>query len=96
MPMEVTSEPQYTIEEVVDLSVMVPSGLCNFTLREGDKYHQSEDGSTLLVLWNKRTIVFNMARVDYFEFADRTIKTPVKKADWRPAPFQAAVEEPTA
>jgi len=91
MPMEVTSEPTYTTEDVVDLNIMVPSGLCNFTLREGDKYYPSDDGGSLMVLWNKRTLVFNLSRVDYYEVADRTIKTLIKKPVIAPVPYQRSV-----
>lgn len=75
--LEIISEPDYIIEDVIDAEIMVPSGLCNFCLREADSYAWV-DGD-LEIRWNKRTITFNRSRLDYWSFAPRQIKTQVKK-----------------
>lgn len=90
MPVETISAPAYTVEAVTDLSVMCPSGLCNFTLREGDQWNATEDGGSLVILWNGRTIVFNLSRVDYYEVHAHEIKTPIKKPVIAPVPYKAA------
>lgn len=82
--MEIISEPDYLIENVTDIEVMVPSGLCNFCLRAGDSYHWV-DGD-LEITWNKRTVTFNKDRMDYWSVADRQIRTQVKKAPAKDVP----------
>jgi hypothetical protein len=87
MPVETISAPAFTVEHVTDLNIMVPSGPCNFVLREGDQWNVTEDGGSIVVMWNGRTIVFNMARVDFYEVQAREIKTPVKKPVIAPVPY---------
>ncbi len=86
MPVEITSEPAFIVEHVVDLCVQVPEERCNFTLREGDQWNVTEDGGSLIVLWSGHTIVFNMARVSYYDVQPREIKTPIKKPVIAPVP----------
>lgn len=75
--MEIISEPDYLIEHVTDVEVMVPSGLCNFCLRVNDSYRWVDQD--LEVTWNNRVVTFNRSRMDYWSFAPREIKTLVKK-----------------
>lgn len=77
--MEIISEPDYLIEHVIDLFVMVPSGPCQFTLRDQDSWEVSESCDRILVKWNNQDMVFNMARVDYYYSNPRQIRTQVKK-----------------
>ncbi len=82
--MDIISPPDYLIEDVIDLFIMVPSGPCQFTLREGDSWGVTD--AAILVHWNKQAMVFNLARVDYYYSQPRTIKTQVKKAPARDIP----------
>ncbi len=69
MAVEVTSPPDYIQEDVIDLEIMVPSGLCRFTLREHQGDSWREDATHISVVWNKTQLRFNQSRSDYMSVA---------------------------
>lgn len=76
--MDIRSEPTYTETPVIDLDIMVPSGLCRFTLYVEKKDRFTVSPTAIKVWWNGQVLTFNRSRVDYWTEADRIIKTPVK------------------